>query len=206
MIRFRWLVHCVVVSFLAVLEGGCVTLERTYPDRRYFMIDVRGGTNTESRSAGVLAVPNLHISPRYADRNFIYRTSETEYETDFYNQFLSPPATMISEELRQALAAATPFKFVIGPTNSLAANYVLEGSINVLYGDFRDRAAPAAVMEIEFFLHNESPAASGIVMQKRYNTSVPLQESSPGALVQGWSRALEEIVAMLVDDLRGRKL
>jgi len=191
---------------LAAFFSACVTLERSYPDKRYFMIEVQDGKNSSNPGTHVLSVPNLYISPRYADRNFIYRTSETEYEADFYNQFLSPPATMISEEVRQTLAATSPFKFVLGPASTLSANYVLEGSINVLYGDFRSPAAPAAVMEIEFFLHNENPAEAGIVLQKRYEKSVPLKERSPEALVRGWNRALEEIVALFVADVRQRKL
>jgi cholesterol transport system auxiliary component len=191
---------------LAAFFSACVTLERSYPDKRYFMIEVQDGKHSSNPGTHVLSVPNLYISPRYADRNFIYRTSETEYEADFYHQFLSPPATMISEETRRALAAAPQFKFVVGPSSTLGANYVLEGSINALYGDFRNLRAPAAVLEIEFFLHNEDPAKAGIVLQKRYNRSVAVNERSPEALVRGWSQALEEIIAMFVADLHQRKL
>jgi ABC-type uncharacterized transport system auxiliary subunit len=194
------------VLSLAIFFCGCVTLERSYPDKRYFMLEVQDGASSSNEGAHTLAVADLNISPRYADRNFIYRTSETEYETDFYNQFLSAPAVMVSEELRQALAASSLFKYVLGPSSALTVNYVLEGSINVLYGDFRALSAPAAVLEIEFFLHNEDPVRPGLVMQKRYNKSVALKERSPEALVKGWSRALEEIVAMFVADLHARKL
>jgi ABC-type uncharacterized transport system auxiliary subunit len=194
------------LPLLGILLSACVTLERRYLDKRYFMIELEDGKGASNEGARTLAVANLNISPRYADRNFIYRTSETEYETDFYNQFLSAPATMIGEELRQALATSSLFKYVLGPSSPLAVNYVLEGSINVLYGDFRTLSAPAAVLEIEFFLHNEDPAKPGLLMQRRYNKSVALKERSPEALVKGWSRALEEIVAMFVADLRERKL
>ena len=192
---------------LAVFCGGCVTLERSYPaDQRYFMIEAQDGKSLSSEGTHILSVQNLYISPRYADRNFIYRTSETEYETDFYNQFLSEPATMISEEVRQALAATRLFKIVLGPSNSQPANYLLEGSVNVLYGDFRNLRAPAAVMEIEFLLHNENQTQNEIVMQKRYRRSVPLSERTPEALVKGWNQALAEIIAMFVNDLDQREL
>lgn len=192
---------------LAVFCGGCITLERSYPaDQRYFMIEAQDGKSLSSEGTHILSVQNLYISPRYADRNFIYRTSETEYETDFYNQFLSEPATMISEEVRQALAATRLFKIVLGPSNSQPANYLLEGSVNVLYGDFRNLRAPAAVLEIEFLLHNENPTQNEIVMQKRYRRSVPLSERTPEALVKGWNQALAEIIAMFVNDLDQRKL
>lgn len=195
------------VLLLALFCGACVTLERSYPaDKRYFMIEAQDGKRPSQDGTHILSMQNLYISPRYADRNFIYRTSETEYETDFYNQFLSAPATMITEEVRQALAAARLFKVVLGPSNPLPANYVLEGSINVLYGDFRNLRAPAAVLEIEFLLHNENPTQNEIVMQKRYRRSIPLSERTPEALVKGWNQALAEIITMFVTDLNQRKL
>lgn len=192
---------------LMIPFAGCVTLERSYPDRRYFVIEAPASAN-RSNSAGDknLMVSNLRISPRYADKGFIYRTSESGYESDFYNQFLVSPDTMLSEEVRKGLAAAEVFKYVVGPSNSLQPNYVLEGSVNALYGDFRNVGEAAAVLEIEFFLHNEDAANSGIVMQKRYTKAVPLGGRSPDALVKGWSQALEAILTMLVNDLKAAKL
>ena len=191
--------------FLGILCAGCVTLERSYPEKRYFVIQVEEPKRTGADNGQILAVTNLHISPRYADRSFVYRTSEAEYEADFYNQFLSPPAILISEETRKALAAS-PFKFIVAPSSPLTPNYVLEGSINALYGDFRNLSAPAAVLEIEFFLHNENPASPGVVLQKRYRKSIALKERSPQALARGWSDALEAIVAEFIADLDARKL
>jgi cholesterol transport system auxiliary component len=185
---------------------GCVSLERSYPDKRYFVIEVKDAQSANPGNGQILSMANLQISPRYADRDFVYRTSETEYESDFYNQFLTFPAVMISEETRKALAASSKFKFVVGPSSSLNPNYVLEGSINSLYGDFRNPSAPAAVLEIEFFLHNENPENAGIVLQKRYIKSVPLKAKSPEALTKGWSEALEAIVAIFVGDFTDRKL
>ena len=191
---------------LSLFCCGCVSLERSYPEKRYFVIEVKDAKSGNPGEGQILSVANLQISPRYADRGFIYRTSETEYESDFYNQFLSSPAVMITEEARKALAASAKFKFVVGPASPLSANYVLEGSINSLYGDFRQPSAAAAVLEIEFFLHNENPGNPGVVLQKRYLKSVPLTEKSPEALVRGWSEALDAIMAMLVADVTERKL
>jgi ABC-type uncharacterized transport system auxiliary subunit len=189
----------------ALLCAGCINLERSYPDKRYFVIQVSEIKNGAQENGKVLSVANFHISPRFADRSFVYRTSETEYETDFYHQFLTPPVTLITEEMRKALASS-PFKFVVGPASPLTPNYVLEGSINALYGDFRNSKAPSAVLEIELFLHNEDPARPGVVLQKRYRKSVALKERSPQALARGWSAALEAIVAELITDLSAQKL
>lgn len=189
----------------AVLCAGCVTLERSYPEKRYFVIQAAEPKRAGADNGQILSVANFHISPRFSDRSFVYRTSETEFETDFYNQFLSAPAVLITEETRKALGAS-PFKFIVGPASPLAPNFVLEGSINALYGDFRNAGAPSAVLEIEFFLHREDPARPGVVLQKVYRKSIPLKERSPQALAQGWSAALEAIVAEFVSDLNAQKL
>ena len=84
------------VFLLSFLGFGCVSLERSYPDKRYFVIQIEDPKSANAKGGPILAVANLHISPRYSDKSFIYRRSETEYESDFYNQFLSPPSTMIS--------------------------------------------------------------------------------------------------------------
>jgi cholesterol transport system auxiliary component len=194
------------VLLVSLLCAGCVSLERSYPDKRYFVIEVKDANSGHPTDGPILSMSNLDISPRYADRGFVYRTSETEYEADFYNQFLSSPAVMISEETRKSLAASSKFKFVVGPSSPLTADYSLEGSINSLYGDFRKPNAPSAVLEIEFFLHNENSNNPGIVLQKRYMKSVPLKEKSPEALAKGWSEALEGIVSTFVADVSERKL
>jgi hypothetical protein len=82
----------------------------------------------------------------------------------------------------------------------------LEGSVNSLYGDFRNASQPTAVLEIEFFLYNENSTNPGLVTQKRYGKSVPLSEISPEALIKGWDQALEAIITMLAADLKAENL
>lgn len=187
---------------LLILFSSCVSLERSFPDKHYFVLDV-GDTPPRPNPSGekTLQISSLRVSPRYADRSFVYRTSEAGYESDFYNQFLTSPESMLGEEIRKGLAASSVFKHVIGPTSQLPPNYVLEGSVNALYGDFRNLTAPSAVLEIEFFLHNEDSANLGIVLQKRYMKTVFINGRTPEALVKGWSQALQGIITDLSGDL-----
>ena len=191
------------VLILILFGSACVNLERTYPEKRYFVIDI-GDSAQPSNPAGnqTLLVSSLRISPRYSDKSFVYRTSDSGYESDFYNQFLIPPDTMIGEEVRKGLAGSPAFKHVVGPASQLQPNFVLEGSVNALYGDFRNLNGPSAVLEIEFFLHNEDSANPGVVLQKRYTKTVTLSGRSPEALVKGWSEALASILTDLSNDLQ----
>lgn len=187
---------------LAVLSSGCVNLERAYPEKRFFVLEVSAPAAGGPVNDEILQVSTLRISPRYQDRSFVYRVSDTGFETDFYNQFLAPPAGLISEEIRKSLIGAQLFKYVISPSNSQAPGYVLDGTVNGIYGDFRNLNAPAAVIDLELFLTSDLPAKPGILMQKRYVKSVPVSSRSPETLVKSWDRALEEIVAALASDLR----
>src|SRR5499433_1733184 len=128
-------------SMLALLAlcAACVGIEKSYPDKRYFVREASANPSSANPAGNeTLEVSNIRISPRFADRSFVYRTSETGYESDFYNQFLTWPDTMITEELRKGLAASQEFKYVLGPADAQPPNYVLEGSVTGLYGDFRN--------------------------------------------------------------------
>jgi cholesterol transport system auxiliary component len=148
----------------------------------------------------------MRISPRYEGQSFIYRLSEGSYESDFYNQFLIAPAALVTEEVRRGLDQSRIFQHVINSANQLQPTYRLEGTVNALYGDFRNAGTPRAVLEMEFFLSKLTPGAPEIVIAKRYSKSVPLSGRTPEALVKGWNEALEGILAALVQDLKSANL
>jgi cholesterol transport system auxiliary component len=188
------------------LFSGCVSIERSYPDKRYFVLDISLKASPQaSADSGILQIASARVSPRYADRNFIYRRSDTRFESDFYNQFLISPAALVTEELRRELSQAGIFKFVVGSANPVAPTHTMETIVNTLYGDFRDLKAPKAVIEMEFFLTQEA-SPSGIVFHKLYQRIVPVQERNPEALVQGWNQGLETISGSLVSDLKASQL
>lgn len=188
---------------LCVFFSGCVSLERSYPDKHYFALETnRAGKPSDQTGNGILEVSELRVSPRYDGQSFVYRISEASYESDFYNQFLIAPAALITEEVRQGLTQARIFAYVINSSSQLQPTHRLEGTVNALYGDFRNAEASRAVLEIEFFLSRQNPTGSEIVMNKRYSKSVPLSGRSPEALVRGWNEGLEAILASLVADLK----
>ena len=195
------------VLALLALCAGCVGIEKSYPDKRYFVLEVSANPSSANPTANeTLEVSNIRVSPRYADKGFVYRTSEGGYESDFYNQFLVSPASLITEEVRKGLTGSQVFKYVISASNQSQPSYVLEGTVNALYGDFRNANSPRAVLEMEFFLTSEIPGNPGILMQKRYAKSIPLTGRSPEALIKGWNQALEEILTSLVADLKAVSL
>jgi cholesterol transport system auxiliary component len=190
-----------------VLLGSCVNIERSYPDKHYFVLEVSLKQPPTTRTVnGVLAVSDMRVSRRYEGQSFVYRLSETSYESDFYNQFLIAPAALITEEVRKALAQAQVFEHVIGSSTDWEAAYRLQGAVNSLYGDFTDAQAPRAVIEMQFFLTKKTPTGEAIVMAKRYTKSVPVGARSPDALVKGWDTALEDILNSFIAEVKSANL
>jgi cholesterol transport system auxiliary component len=188
------------------LFTACVSIEKSYPDKRYFVLEIALDQSHQNPGAiGTLQIAPARVSARYATKNFVYRRSDARFESDFYNEFLVSPGVLVAEELRQGLSQSGIFKLVVGSGNALAPTHTLEIVVNTLYGDFRDLRAPKSVMDVEFFLSQEG-SPGGIVFHKRYHKAIPLEDRTPEALVQGWNRALEAISGSLVSDLKASNL
>ena len=108
----------------------------------------------------VLAVRGFTIDPLYDGRGLKYRKGESEYEADFYNEFVIAPQVLLSSQTRNWLSRSGMFQTVLETGSLVEATHILEGNVLVLYGDFRDRKLPQAVMQIRIFLiaNKGSPA------------------------------------------------
>ena len=192
---------------LTALPFGCVSLDRSYPEKHYFVLEInRDAKPLDDPLNGIVEVADIRISPRYEGQSFIYRISDGGYESDFYNQFLISPAAIVTEEVRRGLAQSGISQYVINSSDQIQPTYRLDGTVNAIYGDFRNATAARAVLEMEFFLTKPAPGATQVLMVKRYSKSVPLSGRTPEALVRGWDQALEEILSSLVADLKAANL
>ncbi len=180
---------------------ACVSLKKNAPEKRYYVLDAHRTADTSAveKSPVTILVRRLAISPRCEGQEFVYRTGDLTFESDFYHQFFIPPAAIISEETEQWLTSSGAFEEVIGEADRSTPDCVLEGSIAALHGDYT--ATPAkAVLEIQFMLRvaNESQR---ILFQKDYRQEQPATGDDPAALARGWNQALATILNELSRDL-----
>lgn len=182
---------------------GCISTERAYPVKRQYVLDVsRGGEKLPKPLAGAVKVRQFSISSRFDGREFVYRIGDAAYESDFYNEFLASPTSMLTEEVRQWLGASGVFAHAVDTGSGVPAAYVLEGNVPRLYGDYADRTAPRAVLEIQFFLIDERSGANEIVFHKAYAVAESLASRTAAELVKGWNTCLEKILTELEKDLQ----
>jgi cholesterol transport system auxiliary component len=192
---------------LSITLTGCATLEKNYPERNYYILNVSNEVRNSSLFSGtVLEVLRFEISPGFGGGEFVYRKSELSDESDFYNQFFRPPSLLITEEVRKWLSQSGMFMSVIDSSYNVESNYILQGNINELYGDFRSSDIPKAVMGIQFFLVDNLSGEPKIVFQNNYRKEVVLSSNSPEDLAKGWNEALQQILTAFESDLRNADL
>ncbi len=191
------------IFMLFSLSIGCINLEQSYIEKRYFVLEASRDENISLPDTdAVLTVRRLRVSAKYEGKGLVYRLKELSYESDFYNEFFISPASMFTEEIRKRLAVSGLFKHVVDPSSLLDSAYILEGAVTALYGDYRVSTAPKAVMEIQFFLLQETDVSPKIIFQGQYHKEEPLKGNAPDALVKSWNSTLNQLLTEFETDLK----
>lgn len=193
----------IAVLLPACLLMTCLNLARETPTKRSFHLDVRHpGRSIKGNANKVLKIQRLGIEPVYGGRNLVYRLSDVEYESDYYSEFLISPATEIQSLTRDWLDRSGIFSKVTGLSSQLTTDYILEGHIQALYGDFHQEPY-RAVLEIQFVMLHSNDGS--IAFSERYHRSITINERNAALLVKGWSTGLQEILSALEQDLQTLK-
>ena len=187
-----------------VLVPGC-SLKKAYPAKSTFALEaIRGEATARASSTALLRVrPFTAVAP-FDERVFRSRIDDVRFETDFYNEFVSTPRTLIGDQTRLWLQSAGLFGAVLEPASRAEPTYSLEGSVTALFADLRDAAAPKAVMELRLLLMKDSSTSPEIVLDKTYRQVVPLENRQPAKIAAGWSKGLAQILTALEQDLAAK--
>ena len=200
--KARFLLYCAMLVGQAVLAGCSINVAKSAAERRLYVLEARRqGAAPSATVGGVLQIRSFRASPRFDGKKFVYRTGDWTYRTDYYNEFLASPRTILMEETQRWLASSGLFGQVLGPAAAAEADCFLEGTLVALYADYRDRSAPLAVLEMQVFLMDSVPGRFVVLFHKDYREEAPMEAPGPEALVEGWSEALSRILTALEKDL-----
>ncbi|WP_415715579.1 ABC-type transport auxiliary lipoprotein family protein [Maridesulfovibrio sp.] len=190
---------------LTCFLAGCVKLERPTLDRKYFTLDVvradkaKNSIHTDKN----LIVRRVKISPRYEDRDLVYKVGENGFESDYYNSFFVPPAAMVTQELRVWMGESGIFANVLGPDSMGTGELLLEGVVNSIYGDY---SGPdhKAVLKMQFIMLDNGNPDLPIIYSRNFSREVRIDGTGPDALVKAMNKGLNEIFIELEKDLAER--
>jgi cholesterol transport system auxiliary component len=197
---FRRCACVTTILLLALLGLGCLG-RHTYAKRQFVLEAARPAQPPGQARDIVLAVRTFTIDPAYSSRGLVYRKGESQYESDFYHEFLTAPQDLITSQTRNWLAQSGLFKTVLEPGSLLEATHVLEGNVLAVYGDLRGPSLPQAVLEIRFFLITTRDSKFQNIFTRDYRASHPAQEKTADALVAALDQCLAQILSELEKDL-----
>src|SRR5262249_9994023 len=195
-------VACLLSLTIALLASGCFSFDKTYPDKRLYVLDpVREGPPGAPVPGTSLKIKAMRVSPKYEGKELVYRYDKERVESDFYEQFFVAPSPMITDLVRRWFTQAGLFENVLDISSPMLGTHLLEGSVKSLYADLRNKP-PAAVVEVQFFLLDQTGDMAAILYQRSFSESVPIKDSSGPAIVDGMNQALAKILTELEAELR----
>lgn len=196
-------------AFLLGLAGasaglaGCTSLvTRDAPVKQTFLLDPPLPTPVGTGKPAVLRIGAINVAAAFRGKAFVYRRSDLAYESDYYNEFFVPPATMFADAAAKALAAAKVFERVV-PAGAAGndGDYLLDGFVSAFYGDVRDAAKTTAELTITFYLSAMGDLGAAPLWSREYTQQAPIARTTPDAFAQAQNAALGALLGSLVRDL-----
>jgi uncharacterized lipoprotein YmbA len=179
------------IGFLALALASCSHAPEA--KSKYFALDPGKPVSlqalqsiTEPVSASATYV---HVSAPFASDGFVYQVSPYQWDVDAYNQFLVPPSDMLTSILRSWLRDAGFPASLPESKGKDDRSFVIDCRVTEFYGDFRNLAAPRAVLSMDVQITRKTPQGP-LTIQKSLTKSVAVSQRTPGALVDAWNEAL----------------
>jgi cholesterol transport system auxiliary component len=177
-------------------------IERT----SYLLAAGRDGAAAQAAKPVALKIRPLRAEPLFERREFLYRLDGERVQSDFYSEFAERPDAMVTSALIAWLRSARLFANVVEPGLPADTPYWLDGTIVALYGDLRDRANPAAVIAIQFYLVRSGAGSQQVLLDRVLQQRVEVQAATAQAIAQGYNEALVRILTELERELAALEL
>lgn len=177
-------------------------------ERRFYALTATRAQAEQGRDKTVLKVRPFKVSPDFQGKDMVYRLGDARFESDYYNAFFVAPAPALAKQTELWLSRSGLFGHVVDSTSQLADTYVLEALVNAVYGDFRDKAHPKAVLEIQFFLLQNAGDSYQVAFSGTYGQAVDFSAKASDAsrLAEAFNEALANTLARFEADLRASRL
>jgi hypothetical protein len=182
---------------------GCAGLNKKPIEKKYFDLNINLPTSDNNciNQGATLLVKEFLINFTSDSYSFVYRVGKNEYETDYYNEFVSYPARIVTEKIEESLCASRHFTSAL--TNiKQDIDFRLSGRITRLYGDVQNINSAKAIIEIRMILEKRVGNTFQVISEKTYLAEENISTRAPAHLVPGWNTGLLKIVTQFINDFQ----
>ena len=198
-------ISIVLTGFLVILISfyGCTGLKKEPVNKSYFDLAITLPVSSQDKmcKGKTILVKEFYINPAFDSHSFVYRLGKNKYSIDYYNEFISSPARLITQIIEESLCASNLFTS-IQTDKKQNISFRLSGKITRLYGDFQDPSNPRAVIEISMILGKKHGSAFQAISSKTYLAQENISSNDPSKLVSGWNTGLLKIVIQFMNDFQ----
>ena len=190
------------VALSACIQVDNQMLEKNPPAKKFYTLEANRIQPVPTPSTErILRIAPFRIASTFHGRAFIYRFDEHRYQSDYYHQFFTEPGRLITAATEKWLSASGRFALASSVSSHLGADLLLEGTVDALYGDFRQPQSPQAVIELHLRLLDTKTAKASLIFHRRYHESLPFESGSAENLVKAWNQCLADILRQFEQDI-----
>jgi ABC-type uncharacterized transport system auxiliary subunit len=195
--------------YFAINLPGCSALfQQAAPDKSLFAVEPGDPLAPAERPATaastqpVIQIRPVQISTPYDGTAFVYKTAASQFEFDYYNNFITAPSGLITSSLAQWFGKTGTFSLV--ETNStVPPDLMLECNIGKLLIDFTNPAHPHATITAHFLLYRGQSMENRVISDTYGEADIPLASNTPAGYVAAWGQALRQLFQQEQKVIRG---
>jgi uncharacterized lipoprotein YmbA len=193
-------------SFIAILPlvealAATACLTARGPSSHTFTIEAPEPKAASNAGGLIVAVARVEVAPEYSGEALVYQTGEHELVRDPYARFAAPPSSLLATAIRGYLANADFIGDVVSLESGLRPQVAVETSAVKLAGILRATES-SSVMTIRFRVLRSDSGPTTEMFRKTYSATSDNRRATSRAVVDGWNRALAEIMNDFESDLR----
>lgn len=191
-----------LLAMALMLAAGC-QLSKPPPLKHHYWLDLNPRSSVpQDRGQYSVRVSPIRVAAPFDQKSFVYRRDSVRFDVDFYHEFISQPGPMFTEQVRLGLEQTALFSTVLPPSSPSEADYLVEGLVTDIVGDYREIQHPKAVLAMHFWFHDNRAVNRPLIHQQQYRIEISIPNQLAESLARGWSQALGRILAQLESDLK----
>jgi len=183
------------------VSAAC-SLSQPYPAKGNFTINPPSPTGSSKPDSApeCIQIDPVSVAPPYGQQSFVYRVGDNQFQTDYYNQFISPPNRLLTGATVEGLARRSSATTVLEPSSTAGCALRLEVHITDLYADLRP-GRNLAIIRARFMLLRDTPGTTTVLGDWSLESAEPLLSPDPPDIAAAYGRGYSAILSRLAKQL-----